>query len=460
VKTGRPIRGIHIVAQAVVLLGIASGSDAGEVWRRGDASIELSGTVRELVSTSEQTNRHDFFEAFDLVGGDPNCVPPGLAQPPLLPAGNFQDCRAFREVGDDRVWQSLTRLRIAVDWTATDWLSGSVVADNELRAGDLDTFEASLSRDLATDSFLNAEDTVTKSDHASWRTLLYRGFVRAEVGPAMAVVGRQRIAWGVGRLWNPIDRFNTIPPLAVEGDQSAGVDAVLARWSFDGFRFLEAVYAPGSSRDEARYALRLQGVWWDTDVSVMGGVFEKAPTVGFDLARNLGDAAFRLEAVFTDPEEKFQPVGAPRPRAPGQYWQVVASLDYNLDLGSGVYLLGEHFYNGNALGFGRGRAGALLPLIQNDGTTSRAVLAGSQLVTGARHQTGVQVGYDLLSELRGDLLVIYDWNGESAVFYPALTYGPADFVELRLGAQVGVGPRLSQYGDLGALGFLQADFYF
>jgi hypothetical protein len=139
---------------------------------------------------------------------------------------------------------------------------------------------------------------------------------------------------------------------------------------------------------------------------------------------------------------------------------VVASLDTNLDLGSGVYLLVEHLYNGNALGFGRGRAGTLLPLIQNDGSTSRAVFAGSQVVTAARHQTGVQVGYDLLSELRGDLLAIVDWNGGSVVFFPALTYGPADFVELRLGAQVGVGPRHSQYGEAGTLGFLQADFFF
>ncbi|MGH0036863.1 MAG: hypothetical protein ACQGVK_17695 [Myxococcota bacterium] len=458
----RPRTGAALATLAALLaaLAVAPIAAAREVWRRGEAAVELSGSLRELVTTAELTDRDDFLEAFDPTGGEPDCVPPGLAQPPILPAGNFEDCRAFREVGDQRVWQSLTRLRIALDWSATAWLSGSLVADNELRVGQLDTLEASLSRGLGADSFLGAEDNVSRSDHASWRTLLYRGFVRAEVGPAEAVVGRQRIAWGVARLWNPMDRFNFVPPLAIEGDQSDGVDAVLARWNFDGFRFLEAVYAPGSSRDEARYALRIQGVWWDTDVSIMGGVFERAPSVGFDLARNLGDAAFRMEAVFTDPEESFQPVGASKAREPGQYWQVVVSLDYNFDLGSGLYVLAEHLYNGNALGFGRGRAAGLLPLIQNDGSTSRAVFAGSQVVTAARHQTGVQVGYDLLSELRGELVAIYDWNGGSAVFYPALTYGLADFVELRAGAQLGVGPRHSQYGEVGTLGFLQADFYF
>jgi len=433
---------------------------ATEVWRRGDASLDLSGSLREIVRSSDQTDRRDFEKALSPETGDPNCIPPGLAAPPLLPAGNFEDCGAFGEVGEDRVWQGLTRLRLRVDWAATSWLSGSIVADNELRLGDIDTLEAQLSQQLATEGFVDAEDQVAKSDHASWRTLLYRGFARAEVGPAEVVLGRQRVAWGVGRLWNPIDRFNAIPPLAIEGDESPGVDAVLARWNFDGFRSLEAVYAPGDHSDETRYGLRLHGVWLDTDLSLMAGVFDRAPAAGFDLARNLGDAAVRVEAIFTDPEESFQPVGASHPSEPGQYWQVVVSIDYNLDVGNGIYLLAEHFYNGNALGFGRGKAGALLPLIQNDGSTSRAVFGGSQVVTAAIHQTGFEVATDVVSELRGDLLAIVDWNGGSAVFYPSLVYSPLDFMELRLGVQVGVGPRLSQYGDLGTDAFLLADFFF
>jgi hypothetical protein len=313
-----------------------------------------------------------------------------------------------------------------------------------------------------------------------WRHLLYRGFLHYEGRRVDVIVGRQRVAWGVGRLWNPIDRFNAIPPLALEPDQSAGIDAALLRWSFNGFDFLEAVYAPGTSRDEMRAALRLHGVLWNADLSLMGGIFERAPTAGFDLARNLGDAAIRVEAVYTDPERDVWRIGDPAPTEPSPFWQVVLSLDTNLDLGSGLYVLVEHLYNGNALGFGRGRAGPLLGLFEATATppaelppgvapllsppfvtsASTALFGGSRVVSFARHQTGLWLGYDLTPELRLDALAICDWNGPSAVFFPALRYTPTGWIELTLGLQSGVGPRRSEYGQQGEVVYLLGEYFF
>ena len=65
-----------------------------------------------------------------------------------------------------------------------------------------------------------------------------------------------------------------------------------------------------------------------------------------------------------------------------------------------------------------------------------------------------------MSELRSELVTLVDWNGESVVFFPSFRYSPTDFLELTLGAQIGVGPRLSQYGDIGETGFLIAEFFF
>ena len=127
----------------------------------------------------------------------------------------------------------------------------------------------------------------------------------------LARIGRQRVSWGVGNLWNPIDRFDPSPPLAIQGDENTGIDAVLARWSWSGFDFIEAVYAPGTSPREARYSGHAHVVWRDTDLSLMGGVYQKAPTVGFDLARNLGDAAIYLEAVWADPRLEVFRIGDP-----------------------------------------------------------------------------------------------------------------------------------------------------
>ncbi|MFB3099474.1 MAG: hypothetical protein ACE1ZX_05510, partial [Acidimicrobiia bacterium] len=60
--------------------------------------------------------------------------------------------------------------------------------------------------------------------------LLYRGWVRYEGRSFDVTLGRQRIPLGRARLWNPTDLFNPIFPLAIEGDQRIGQDAVVARW--------------------------------------------------------------------------------------------------------------------------------------------------------------------------------------------------------------------------------------
>jgi hypothetical protein len=202
----------------------------------------------------------------------------------------------------------------------------------------------------------------------------------------------------------------------------------------------------------------------------MGGVFEEAYTLGFDLASNLGDAAGRMELVWTAPQRRVRPFGERSAGHLPDYLQIVLSIDYSLDWGSGVYLLAEHLYNGNALGFGSGEAGGLLGFFQEQGgppDAARVVAPGSpdlfgqsQVISLGRHLTGLEAGYDLLADLRGDLLVIYDWEGHSVALVPSLRYSPTGWLELSLGAQLFEGPRRSEYGGAEPLGFLGAEVFF
>ena len=130
------------------------------------------------------------------------------------------------------------------------------------------------------------------------------------------------------------------------------------------------------------------------------------------------------------------------------FLQLVVSVDYNLDVGSGLYLLAEYLYNGNALGFGRGEANGLLGFFQETdlpgpgGQPLRVVAEGSadlfgssRVVTSSEHLTGFQLGYDLTPELRGDFLVIVDWQGVSASFFPTLAWSPLGWLEIRIQSQ-------------------------
>ncbi len=451
---------------AAALLALLLGAPpvaAHELWRSGEAYLELTGSARELLVGTHGTDLSSFQR---LAAADAaNC----------LPAATFPSCAAWDALDQASAVTSLTRLRVRLDVRATDRISGAIAYDQEVLAGNLDTLGLALGEGLRSDTLLRADQRIVDEAHVQWRHLLYRAYLLYESRRLELVLGRQRIPWGVGRLWNPIDRFNPIAPLSLEADQSPGVDAAVARWLFDGFTFAEAVFAPLRDPSDGSYAARLHGVLFDVDYSLVGGVFEEALTFGFDLAGNLGDAAARVEAVWSDPSRKVRPVGQPVARELSDFWQVVVSVDHLFDVGTGLYVLLEHLYNGNALGFGSGRAGPFLAFFEETdippdpsippalgpfvAPASPDILGGSRVASFAENQTGLQVGYDLAPEVRGELLVIYDWNGASAAFFPVLRYSPLDWLELTLGAQLFTGPHLSQFGDAEPLGFLLAEIF-
>ena len=92
--------------------------------------------------------------------------------------------------------------------------------------------------------------------------------------------------------------------------------------------------------------------------------------------------------------------------------------------------------------------------------TSADRFGGSRVIPRSKHLAGLQLGYDLTPELRIDATTLVDFQGETASFFPALRYTPLDWLEVTLGAQLFVGPRLSEYGDIAPLGFLQIEAFF
>jgi len=495
-------------AFAILALGVlASSAQGAEIFRRGDFAVDFSGSIRGIGLLTRGTSQEDFEEAAleSLVVPDPatlgdpellaliEAFDPGMARqlagslvdPVCFLAESFQECPAFHEVGRFRVWQTLVRVRTRLDFQITQSLSARVEYDHELLMGRLDTLEFRGFAPTQMEPLLPFQEDLWNFDLGSdsrgvWRHLLYRGWLNWETEDFQVILGRQRIPWGVGRLWNPIDRFNPIAPLAIEQSESAGIDAVVATWFASSAAALDGVYAPGDDGDDPSYALRLHGLVADTDYSLMAGVFDDANTVGATLERNLGEMAIHLEAVYANPDAHYWPVGRSRPRDLPSYWQVVVSLDTNIDVGEGIYALIEHLYNGNALGLGRGRAGSLLSLYEATWTPPAPLpgelqrffpgpyvqsisadrFGGSRVVSFARHQTGAMLGYDLTPTLRGDLLVIYDWNGHSSAIAPQLRYTPRDDLEVTLGVQIFTGRRASQYGQAEDIAFFTIDYFF
>jgi len=456
------VRALVIAEIAVALLApvLAQGR---VLWESGEVSLEHEGSFKQIVQGGSGTSLEDFEDLFTSAFAF--CSDPDT----------FKNCPAFGAINDKGVVQTLSRLRNRFELRVGDRWSAVAVYDHQVNTSNIVGFESNLGNALAPEQWADLDWSIIDDDQIDWDHLFYRLYLNYEGNRLGVTLGRQRIAWGVGRLWNPIDRFNAVGPLAIESDQSQGVDAFNVRWHFTDFTFLQAVCAAADDREEDSCALRLHGVVHDVDYSIVAGSFEKALTFGFDLAGNVGDAAARAEVVFTHSNRDIWPIESAASKDLGSFWQAVVSVDYLFDLGTGVYLLVEHLYNGNALGFGAGRAGALLPFFQKTSrsppgiglppgpfvrTVSRARFGGSRVITSAENTTGMSLGYDLTAEIRADFLALYDWEGQSASFFPALRYNAFDWLELTLGGQFFLGPQLSQYGDVKPLGYLIAEFFF
>ncbi len=333
----------------------------------------------------------------------------------------------------------LNRLRLKLD---DEWhgkrgsLRIHVAYDHELLWGGMvadPLVHAALQRPDAT--WLDASATLSRRSQLDWQHKLYRGWAAYDAGDFSIKAGRQRIAWGSGRIWNPTDRFNPVQPTALELDQKLGVDAALLQWNYSGNGAVLVVAAPArpAYAVSRKSALRWQDTWGEFDVAVMLGRIGGDDIFGLDLTGNLADAGVRLEWMQA------------KNAAEGSYGQLSTGMDYtwnNSWFPSGLYTAIEYFYNGAA------------------GGASRGLLNLDRLNSRSRHLLGGQLAYDLTPLWRIEMLMIADLQHPGWFVVPALTWSLAEDVDVQCFAQLPLGGGLSEFARFESLYALRLDWYF
>ncbi len=71
-----------------------------------------------------------------------------------------------------------------------------------------------------------------------------RLYFRQDFSWGNITLGRQRISWGSGRIWNPTDLFNPVNPANFAKIEKDGADAAALTYFFGNFTDLEMVYNP------------------------------------------------------------------------------------------------------------------------------------------------------------------------------------------------------------------------
>ncbi len=319
---------------------------------------------------------------------------------------------------DESYTLDLNRLRLEARGRPADWFGFEVQYDNEVLLGNyLDTAQFAQLKTARPATYWDMQSNYVDNKSLLMRHRIHRGFVSLNTAAADAFLGRQRIAWGSGRMWNPTDLFNPYNPAQLERDERTGVDAVLLEKNFSALSRLSLAYAPQNNAPSSR-AVRYRTNFAKTDLALMVGEFRDARVVGVEFAGRIGDAGVYGEAART------------RQVAAGAFIRSVLGAEYAFE--NTLTIGAEYYWNGEGT-------------TQRSGYDFMRMYAG-QIQNVAKHYTGAHLRYDVTPLLRSENYLILNHDDASRFFAPSLVYSLASNWDAATGVQLFSGEADSEYG--------------
>ena len=300
------------------------------------------------------------------------------------------------------------RLRARAVYYPVPELEFRAMIDNQIGWGNYySTQQYAVVRPFEDRSYVDMTLDPYEGSDMRWRATVHRLYMRYSVERADFTLGRQRIAWGSGRIWNPTDLFNPNSPLSVEPAEKRGADGVRLALRPCGNLSLEAAWAIGADEGDLRWGLRGGTTIGSYDVSLMGGRFRDRDVVGVDFTGYIGDAGFRGEIAHS--------------HEPGcGYLQAVLSYQYTFS--GGLDVLAEYLYNG-------GRIEVF------DLEDAEEIATYDSITTLNRHYLALRFSKELHPLIGGSLLGIADIEDGGVFLFPMITYSMAQDLDFTIGGQ-------------------------
>ncbi len=334
-------------------------------------------------------------------------------------------------VGDYTV--NLNRMRLQLQGPLLPKFVLDLQYDNEVLSGNyLDTTQFQLQKALSSSQYWKGDSYYMDNASAAGRHRLYRASMTYSDGNTDVKLGRQRIAWGTGRFWSPLDNLNPIAPTQLEREERPGVDALLIEHKLGPLSKVSLVHAPQHDDRNASTVAQFHGNVRKVDFSIVWGKFQQEHTLGIDLATQLGEAGVRSEWTTT------------RPGVGQAYRRALIGLDYAF--ANTLTLSAEWYYNGR-------------------GTTNRtqydfnALLAGRVQSLGRRY-VGLYAGYDISPLVKWRNYAVVNLNDHSHYFSPSLAYSVRENLEWTVGVQQFGGPSDSEYGRMPHFYYTHLQWFF
>jgi len=329
-------------------------------------------------------------------------------------------------------WVDFNRLRLEFKGNINN-TRYNVQYDNEFSFGDyLKTSQFIAQKNLISDNYFNLYQTYVDNNSVYARHGLYRAYIDNSIGAVDIRSGRQRVAWGSGLFWSPVDIINPFDPTQIEREERTGVDAILADCNYGELSRLSLVYAAHSTPTRATTAFRWRNNLSGFDIGLTGGHFRNDDMVGLDFAGQWHSIGLRGEWTQTS-----SPVD-------GGYQRAVLSGDYTAPSSLSIFL--ELYYNGQG---------------KSDPASYQFTrLFNGEIQSLAQRYLGMMVGYDFTPVLKWKNYYIHNFDDGSGFLYSRLIYSSSENEEWSAGAQMFAGNTGSEYGAFENINLIQYQRYF
>ncbi len=248
------------------------------------------------------------------------------------------------------------------------------------------------------------------------------------------VIGRQRISWGTGRVWNPTDIFNPINPANFGKIEKDGADAASMKFYLGQLTDFQLVYDAEYHFKYSDYAARFHTNILGYDLSIMSGFVDKRLVKGGDFAGDIGGAGIRGEAL----------VSSDIINRTGYYVKWILGTDYQFT--DKLYGMIEYYHNGQGS-----------PIKTN---YDLAGLYNGSILNLAKDYLDVTGTCQLDPLVSISLSSNSNFNDGSGFLSGTITYSASDNTSLAVGTLYTYGGTLTEYWYYPQAYYLKLDTYF
>jgi len=249
-------------------------------------------------------------------------------------------------------------------------------------------------------------------------------------------LGRQAVTWGNGFLFKPMDLFNPFAPTDIEREYKMGDDMAHAQIPFGESGDAQLLYVP--RRDPATgkvkgsqdsLAGKIHFAKGTTEFDIMAAQHFQEQVLGAGSSGYLGDAAWRLDATWTFPDEKSDE---------SNYLSIVANVDYSwVWWNKNFYGFVEAFYNG----LGDDNYAESVADTDIMGRRNRG-----ELFTLGRYYLGGNIRMEVHPLVNIFLTIINNMDDPSGIVQPRLTWDITQDLQLTCGGNIFYGGGGTEYG--------------